>query len=123
MNTKSNQSSDYDNNNIEIENENEVQDMSFDSIETEMSTMNLEDEDILELFEEHEIFEEFENSKSKTCTEFSNDTYKDLMILVTKHKLNNKTDNNIIYFFNKHSNLTVSHYHSYQKISKKDEHS
>ncbi|RIA88966.1 hypothetical protein C1645_825529 [Glomus cerebriforme] len=57
-------------------NENEVQDILFDSIETKMSTMSLEDEDILELFEEHEIFEEFENPESETYTEFSNDAYK-----------------------------------------------
>ncbi|RIA93515.1 hypothetical protein C1645_819265 [Glomus cerebriforme] len=56
-----------------IENENKVQDMSFNSIEIEMSTMSLKDKDILKPFEEHKIFEEFENPKSETCIEFPND--------------------------------------------------
>ncbi|RIA83202.1 hypothetical protein C1645_834150 [Glomus cerebriforme] len=107
MDIESNQSSDYDNNNIKIENKNEIQDISFDSIKTEMSTMSLKDEDILESFKEHEIFEEFEKLESETCTEFPNDAYKDLMILVTNYKLNNRVGNDIIRFFNKHSNLTV----------------
>ena len=72
--------------------------------------MSLEDnfEDILESFNEPEVFEEFENSESEACSEFPNDAYKDLMLLIIKHKLNNKADNNIIRFFNKHSNLTKS---------------
>src|ERR1700721_2313300 len=92
--------------------------MSFDSIEStgsmqsnlisEISIMSLEDnyEDILESTDETEIFEESEDPRSETYTEFPNDAYKDLMILVTKHKLNNKAGNNIIRFFNKNSNLT-----------------
>jgi len=97
--------------------------MSFDSIEStqsigsiqsnlisEISVMSLEDshEDILESTEEAEIFEESEDSRSEPYTEFPNDAYKDLMILVTKHKLNNKAGNDIICFFNKHANLTKS---------------
>ena len=106
--------------------------MSFDSIEStqsigsiqsnltsEISVMSLEDnyEDILEpneteIFEESEvpteIFEESEVSRSEPYMGFPNDAYKDLMILVTKHKLNNKAGNDIIHFFNKHSNLTKS---------------
>lgn len=97
--------------------------MSFGSIESsqsigsiqsnlisEISAMSFEDnfEDILESTEEAEIFEESENPKSKTCTEFPNNAYKDLMILITKHKLNNKAGNEIIRFFNKHSNLAKS---------------
>jgi hypothetical protein len=97
--------------------------MSFDSIEStqsiesiqsnlisEISVMSLEDnyEDILGSTEEAEIFEESEDSRSEPYTEFPNDAYKDLMILVTKHKLNNKAANDIIRFFNKHSNLTKS---------------
>ena len=76
--------------------------MSFDnSIES-----SLEDnyEDILES-NEAEIFEESEVS---TYAGFPNDAYKDLMILITKHKLNNKAGNDIIHFFNKYSNLTKS---------------
>ena len=94
--------------------------MSFDSIEStgsmqsnlisEISIMSLEDnyEDILESTDEAEIFEESEDPRSKSYTEFPNDAYKDLMILVTKHKLNNKAGNDIIRFFNKYSTLTKS---------------
>src|SRR6266516_1731868 len=95
--------------------------MSFDSIgsmqsiessqsnlTSEISAMSLEDDfkDILESSEEPEIFEGFEKPESKVCSEFPNEAYKDLMLLVTRHKLNNKDENNIICFFNKHSNLT-----------------
>lgn len=104
-----------------MENENsEVQNMSFESTQSiessqsnlisEISIMSLEDsnfEDILESFEEPEIFE-FENTESEACSEFPNDAYKDLMLLVTRHKLNNRAGNDIIRFFNKHSNLTKS---------------
>ncbi|CAB4394988.1 unnamed protein product [Rhizophagus irregularis] len=53
---------------------------------------------------------ELESSKEseETYTEFPNEAYKDLMILVTKHKLNNKASNAIINFFNKHSTLSNS---------------
>ena len=106
-----------------MEGENEVQNMSFDSIGSmqsiessqsnlisEISAMSLEDdfEDILESSEEPEIFEGFEKPESETCSEFPNEAYKDLMLLVTRHKLNNKAGNDIIRFFNKHSNLTKS---------------
>ncbi|RGB23058.1 hypothetical protein C1646_822275 [Rhizophagus diaphanus] len=37
-----------------------------------------------------EIFEESENPNSKTCTEFPNNAYKDLILLVIKYKINNK---------------------------------
>ena len=72
--------------------------------------MSLEDnfENILESLEEPKIFEEFENTEPEACLEFLNDAYKDLMLLVTRHELNNKTENDIIYFFNKHLNLTKS---------------
>lgn len=94
--------------------------MSFDSIRSiessqsnlisEISTMSLEGnfEDILKSVEEPEIFEEAENTEPETYSEFPNDAYKDLMLLITKHKLNNKAGNDIIRFFNKHSNLTKS---------------
>ena len=94
--------------------------MSFDSIEStgsmqsnlisEISIMSLEDnyEDILESTDEAEIFEESEDPRSESCAEFPNDAYKDLIILVTKHKLNNKAGNDIIRFFNKYSTLTKS---------------
>jgi hypothetical protein len=104
---------------VEDEN-NEAQNMSFESTQSiessqsnlisEISIMSLEDsfEDILESFEEPEIFEEPEDSRSEPNAEFPNDAYKDLMVLVTKHKLNNKAGNDIIRFFNKYSNLTKS---------------
>src|SRR5207249_11654973 len=97
--------------------------MSFDSIGSmqsiessqsnlisEISAMSLEDdfEDILESSDEPEIFEGFEKPESEACSEFPNDAYKDLMLLVTRHKLNNRAGNDIIRFFNKHSNLTKS---------------
>src|SRR5581483_3916506 len=103
----------------------EVQDISFNSIKStqsnlvsEMLTISLEDkfedilesseelENVLELSEKPEIIEEFKDPESKICLKFPNDAYKDLILLVTKHKLNNKASNIIIRFFNKHSNLT-----------------
>jgi hypothetical protein len=89
-----------------VNDDNEVQDMSFDStqsvesIQSNLSVMSLEDN-------YEDISEEVED-RSGTYTEFPNDAYKDLMILVTKHKLNNKAGNDIIRFFNKNSNLTKS---------------
>src|SRR3989337_1416157 len=67
-----------------------------------------EPEDIVE--EPEDILEEPEDilEEPETRTEFPNEAYADLMILVTRHKLNNKTSNAIIKFFNKHSNLTTS---------------
>src|SRR6266480_2506879 len=53
-------------------------------------------EDILE-----DILEE---SESEVNADFPNEAYGNLMALVTKHKLNNKTGNAIIRFFNKHAN-------------------
>ena len=60
------------------------------------------------MFKEPEVFKEFKNSESEAYLKFPNDAYKDLMLLITKHKLNNKAGNDIICFFNKHSNLTKS---------------
>jgi hypothetical protein len=54
---------------------------------------------------ESEVFEE---SNVPKFNDFPNDAYKDLMVLVTKHKLNNKAGNAIIKFFNKHSALPKS---------------
>ena len=94
--------------------------MSFESMQSikssqsnlisEISAMSLEDdfENILESLEESKIVEKFENTEPEACSEFSNEAYKDLMLLVTKHKLNNKASNDIIRFFNKHSTLTKS---------------
>ncbi|GBC25907.2 hypothetical protein GLOIN_2v1791080 [Rhizophagus irregularis DAOM 181602=DAOM 197198] len=92
MDTRSNQSSEYENDKVEVDDDNDAQNMSFDSIGSAISVINLEDnfENILDSSEEPEIFEESENPNSKTCTEFPNDAYKDLMLLVTKYKINNK---------------------------------
>lgn len=83
---------DNENNNIE------AQDMSLDSIESEliseMSTMSFEDV--------------FESDTLDANLEFPNEPYKDLMLLVTNNKLSNKVGNEIIKFFNKHSNLATS---------------
>ena len=93
-----------------MDDDNDAQNTSFDSIGSAISVMSLEDnfENILDSSEEPEIFKESENPNSKTCTEFPNDAYKDLILLVTKYKINNKNGNEIIRFFNKHSNLTES---------------
>src|SRR6266542_1697467 len=94
--------------------------MSFESMQSikssqgnlisEISAMSLEDnfKNILKLFEEPKIFEKFENTEPETCPEFPNDAYKDLMLLVIRHKLNNRAGNDIIRFFNKYANLTKS---------------
>ncbi|GET49863.1 hypothetical protein GLOIN_2v1488317 [Rhizophagus irregularis DAOM 181602=DAOM 197198] len=117
MDTRSNLSSEYENDKVEVDDDNDVQNMSFDSIGSAISEMSLEDSNFenildsseeLEISEEPEIFEEPKNLNTKTCTEFPNDAYKDLMLLVTKYKINNKGGNEIIRFFNKHSNLTES---------------
>ncbi|GET03799.1 hypothetical protein GLOIN_2v1488317 [Rhizophagus clarus] len=111
MDTRSNLSSEYENDKVEVNDDNDVQNMSFDSIGSAISEMSLEDsnfENILDSSEEPEIFEEPKNLNTKTCTEFPNDAYKDLMLLVTKYKINNKGGNEIIRFFNKHSNHTES---------------
>jgi Plavaka transposase len=57
---------------------------------------------------EHVTLKEFETSKPEACTEFPNEAYKDLMVLVTKHNISNKAGNGIINFFNKHSKLLKS---------------
>ena len=75
---------------------------SEDIFEHEESEDVLGSEDSLELEPEDKL------KKSENHIEFPNEAYADLMVLVTRHKLNNKTGNAIIKFFNKHSNLTTS---------------
>src|SRR5204863_7979518 len=97
--------------------------MSFDSIGSmqstessqsnlisEISAMSLEADFavILESSEEPEIFEGFEKPESEAGSEFSNEAYKDLMLLITRYKLYNKARNDIIRVFNKHLNVTKS---------------
>ena len=82
----------------------ESEDLLEDSFEPEESVDTLkEPEDILEELEPEDILE-----KPETHTEFPNEAYADLMVLVTQHKLNNKAGNAVIKFFNKHSNLITS---------------
>src|SRR5437764_10390920 len=64
-------------------------------------------------FDEGSIFEDvlediLEESESEVNANYPNEAYGDLIVLVTKHKLNNKTGNAIIKFFNEHSNLASS---------------
>lgn len=93
----------------------EAQDMSFETQSNLLSEISIVDyrerlesegseADEPEFFEETEFFDESKNPKS----EFPNEAYKDLMLLVTNNKLNNKAGNAIIRFFNKHSNLPKS---------------
>lgn len=106
----------------ESEGQNTAQNMSFSSIESTQSNLlseisitsygeRLESEDSeveeFEIFEGPENFENFEELEN-TKSEFPNEAYKDLMLLMTKHKLTNGAGNAIIRFFNKHSNLPKS---------------
>lgn len=107
-----------------MEYESEIQDLSFGSVGSTQSNLLSEisvvgyeerlnsetdepvepDESGILIFDEPGILDELENSK----LEFPNEAYKDLMFLVTNHKLNNKAGNAIIRFFNKHSTLPKS---------------
>jgi hypothetical protein len=95
------------------ETQDEISEISHEDIlkesEEESEDILLEEsEDILE--EPEGILEEPESilEEPETRTEFPNEAYADLMVLVTRHKLNNKASNAIIKFFNKHSNLATS---------------
>ena len=60
-------------------------------------------------FNENDIFEDIlEEPESQVFQDYPNEAYGDLMTLVIKNKLNNKTGNAIIKFFNKHANLVSS---------------
>ena len=111
IDTRNNEECEMDNN----ENDNiDVQDMSFDSIEStrselisEMSTMSFADILESDILESDTL--ELDTLESEPAnTEFPNEAYKDLMLLVTNYKLSNKAGNEIIQFFNKHSNLAKS---------------
>src|SRR5436853_6343004 len=92
-----------------------AQDTSFSSMEStysnllsEISIMSyeenieLEESEVLEESEESEKSEILEEVKAKFI-EFPNDAYKNLMVLVTKHKLNNKAGNEV--------HILLTHYH------------
>lgn len=49
-----------------------------------------------------------EESEPEMIPDYPNEAYADLMALVTKHNISNKTGNAIIKFFNKHANFTES---------------
>jgi len=107
----------------EVDEINESFDQSMSISEGDKSIEIIQNEDILEnifenfdtninpnegiLIEESENFEDiFEESEVKA--NYPNEAYADLMTLVTKYNLSNKTGNAIIKFFNKHSNLNTS---------------
>jgi len=109
------ESSDNDDNDDNNENDNiEVQDMSFDSIESTRSELvsEMSTEDTLGLGLDTSESDTLESDALESdilgLEEFPNDAYKDLMILITKNKLSNRAGNDVIQFFNKHSNLAIS---------------
>lgn len=100
--------------------------MSFSSVDTQsnllseisivdygerLESVDFEAELETEIFEEILFFDKFKNDleiEDLKKPEFPNEAYKDLMLLVTDHKLNNKAGNAVIHFFNKHSTLLKS---------------
>ena len=119
-----------------MEYESTVQDMSFSSVDTQsnllseisivdygerLESVDFEAELKTEIFEEILFFDKFKNDleiEDLKKPEFPNEAYKDLMLLVTDHKLNNKAGNAVIRFFNKHLTLLKS---PLPKILKTDE--
>ena len=109
-----------------MEYESTVQDMSFSSVDTQsnllseisivdygerLESVDFEAELKTEIFKEILFFDKFKNDleiEDLKKPEFPNEAYKDLMLLVTDHKLNNKAGNAVIRFFNKHSTLLKS---------------
>jgi hypothetical protein len=95
----SNFSKDYDINQISQSNfdqsdrfeESNIEDYNFEQVSPERSSN----------------YEEHKEQLEENIMEFPNEAYADLMELVIKHNLNNKTGNAIIKFFNKHSNLST----------------
>ena len=100
--------------------------MSFSSVDTQsnllseisivdygerLESVDFEAELETEIFEEILFFDKFKNDleiEDLKKPKFPNEAYKDLMLLVTDHKLNNKAGNAVIRFFNKHSTLLKS---------------
>ena len=68
------------------------------------NTVNEEPYNIRSLEDSYDSSDFFEESFNK----FPNEAYADLMMLVLKNKLSASTGNEIISFFNKHSNLSIS---------------
>ncbi|RHZ58980.1 hypothetical protein Glove_366g41 [Diversispora epigaea] len=72
---------------------------------------NLQNEDSnIERLQNKDLDVRSESSRNEDLDveEFPNESYADLMTLVTKYNLNNKAGNAIIKFSNKHSNLSIS---------------
>src|SRR4051794_12932203 len=60
-------------------------------------------------FNENDILEDIlEESELKMNSDYPNEAYGDLILLVIKHKLSNVMGNAIIKFFNKYANLNTS---------------
>ena len=56
-------------------------------------------------FNENDILKDIlEESELKMNSDYPNEAYGDLILLVIKHKISNVTSNTIIKFFNKHTN-------------------
>src|SRR3954470_23958330 len=89
----------FDNKCIEGDQSNQISEVSEMSFNKDILEDNLEGD------LENILVEEID---SKEIASFPNEVYGDLMILVTKHKLSNASDNAIIKFFNKHTNLATS---------------
>ncbi|RHZ83255.1 hypothetical protein Glove_99g213 [Diversispora epigaea] len=90
----------------EFENFNEILSESLQNY-TEKSDTNMSN--TLEEFEPKSLTLQDNIEKSEVeIKEFLNETYADLITLVTKHNLSNKAGNSIIKFFNRHSDLSQS---------------
>ena len=75
------------------------------SILSEGEQRNLSETSFNENVLKEDILEE---SEPEMNADYLNEAYADLMALVTKHNISNKTGNAIIKFFNKHANFTES---------------
>ena len=76
--------------------------------DSDVENLQNEDSNIERLQNEDLDFRSESSHEDSDVEEFPNESYADLMTLVTKYNLNNKAGNAIIKFFNKHSNLSIS---------------
>ena len=74
-------------------------------VSEDLSETSYYNENILEDILDDNILEE---SEAEVNADYPNEAYADLMTLVTKHNISNKTGDAIIKFFNKHANLNTS---------------
>ncbi|GET02949.1 hypothetical protein GLOIN_2v1779567 [Rhizophagus clarus] len=97
---------DADQNMITFDDQNEEANKSFNQSMTICDDKSGQNKTIFEdILENSDLNQEFE---TEVNTSYPNEAYADLMILVTKHKLNNIMGNAIIKFFNKHANFNIS---------------